>query len=168
MLNGPGVPERMREFTRDVGNFSLLIAPMLWESQGIGTVHILRQPPKPFTEKEHALLQSFADQAVIAIQNARLFNETKEALEQQRASGEVLEAISNSVADARPVFDKILDSCQRLIDCADLAVMTVDDDGLVQMGSVRGGAGSRFSTYRSVALEKTVIAQALHERRVVS
>ncbi|HET9823286.1 MAG TPA: GAF domain-containing protein [Burkholderiaceae bacterium] len=168
MAHGPGVPAGMRVITETVGNFSMLIAPMLWEDRGIGTIHLVRTPPRPFSDKEHALLQSFADQAVIAIQNARLFNETKEALERQTASAEVLEAISNSVADARPVFDKILDSCQRLIECTDLAVMTVDEDGLVQLGSVRGNTGMRFSRYRPVALEKTVIAEALRERRLMS
>ena len=114
MVNGPGVPEAMRQMGRDFGNFSMLIAPMLWEDQGIGTVHVVRQPPRPFSDKESTLLASFADQAVIAIQNARLFNETKEALEQQTATAEVLQVISSSVADAAPVFDKILESCRHL------------------------------------------------------
>ena len=79
MAQGPGVPETMRTLTKETGNFSMLIAPMHWEERGIGTIHLVRQPPRPFSEKEHALLQTFADQAVIAIQNARLFRQTQEA-----------------------------------------------------------------------------------------
>ena len=88
MINGPGVPEAMRQMGRDVGNFSQLIAPMLWEGQGIGTIHVVRLPPKPFSEKEHSLLASFCDQAVIAIQNARLFNEAQHARAQAEAANE--------------------------------------------------------------------------------
>jgi signal transduction histidine kinase/CheY-like chemotaxis protein/putative methionine-R-sulfoxide reductase with GAF domain len=79
MLDGPNVPEAMRQMARDVGNFSLLIAPMLWEGQGIGTIHVTRLPPRPFDDREAGLLRTFADQAVIAIQNARLFRETQQA-----------------------------------------------------------------------------------------
>jgi GAF domain-containing protein len=59
-----------------LGHVSVAWAPMLWEGRGVGSIAVLRQPPTPFSDKELALLNTFADQAVIAIQNARLFNET--------------------------------------------------------------------------------------------
>ena len=60
------------------------MTPMVWEGQGVGMITVSREPNVGFNDKELGLLRTFADQAVIAIQNARLFNETKEALEQQR------------------------------------------------------------------------------------
>ena len=89
--------------------------PMMREGRSIGAICVccaIRSGRSPSAEV--ALLQTFADQAVIAIENARLFNETQEALEQQTATAEVLQVISSSVADAAPVFEKILDSCERL------------------------------------------------------
>jgi signal transduction histidine kinase len=61
-----------------IGNYSATWAPMLWEDEGVGTICVLRQPPRAFTDKELALLKTFADQAVIAIQNARLFREIQQ------------------------------------------------------------------------------------------
>ncbi|MGL6112792.1 MAG: GAF domain-containing protein, partial [Rubrivivax sp.] len=92
MLNGPKVPEAMRQQARDVGNFSMLIAPMLWEGRGIGTIHVTRLPPKPFDDKEASLLRTFANQAVIAIQNAKMFKETQEARAQAEAANEAKSA----------------------------------------------------------------------------
>ena len=168
MLNGPKVPEAMREVARKLGNYSMLIAPMLWEGRGIGTVHVSRMPPRPFSSKEHTLLQTFADQAVIAIQNARLFNETKEALDQQTASAEVLQVISGSVADAAPVFDKILQSCERLVACTDLSVLTVDDASFVQISAVRGASATKaLENDVPLPVQKTIIWDALQQRRVM-
>ncbi|MGE5337304.1 MAG: GAF domain-containing protein, partial [Gemmatimonadota bacterium] len=138
MVNGPAVPEAMRQMGRDVGNFSMLIAPMLWEGKGIGTVHVVRQPPRPFSEKEHALLATFADQAVIAIQNSRLFNETKDALEQQRASAEILAAISNSIADTAPVFETILERCEQLFAGKLVQINLISEDGHVDLAAYHG------------------------------
>ena len=96
---------------------------MLWEGSAIGAIYVDRASRRSVSARRRsACLQTFADQAVIAIQNARLFNETKEALEQQTATAEVLQVISGSLADTQPVFDKILDSCERLFDSTGLGI----------------------------------------------
>ena len=100
-------PPAVRAMVELHGNFSMAWAPMLWEDRGVGSIAVMRQPPKPFSDKELALLKTFADQAVIAIQNARLFNETKAALERQTATAEVLRVISESPTDVQPVMDAV-------------------------------------------------------------
>jgi len=75
---------------------------------------------------------------VIALQNSRLFNETREALEQQKASGEVLAAISSSIADTSPVFEKILGSCEHLFAGRIVGINLVGDDGLLHVGAYHG------------------------------
>jgi GAF domain-containing protein len=95
--------------------------PLLRENESIGTILLRRQEMRPFNEKQIALLQSFADQAVIAIGNVRLFEEVQaktrdltESLEQQTATSEVLEVISASTGELEPVFQKMLESATRV------------------------------------------------------
>ncbi len=101
--------------------------PLLHEGQSIGTIGVAREEPGLFPDAAVSLLQTFARQAVIAIQNVRLINETKEALELQKASTEILGVISKSVADTQPVFDKILESCKHLFGGDELCVLLVDE-----------------------------------------
>ena len=136
IINGPKVPEAMREHGRKVGNYSLLVAPMLWEGRGIGTIHVVRMPPRPYTEKESSLLKTFADQAVIAIQNARLFRETHEALERQTATAEILAVISESPTDVQPVFQAIAERARALCK-ADVGATTRLDGDVVHLAGVR-------------------------------
>ncbi len=132
------MPVKSRDGCRSIGTQSMAFAPMLFEGRAIGTLWVGRPFKGSFSDKQLALLKTFAEQAVIAIQNARLFNETKEALEQQRASGEVLAAISSSIADTSPVFETILTSCERLFAGKVAVIDLIGEDGLVHLGAYHG------------------------------
>ena len=109
-------PQRLRDLARLRGYRAMLFVPLMQKSSGAGLICVTRaKPGQSEYPQEVALLKTFADQAVIAIENARLFNETQEALDQQKASAEVLGAISKSVADTSPVFEAILDACERAV-----------------------------------------------------
>ena len=113
-VTAPEVPAYTRDTALAAGVGAMLGVPLLREGRSVGAILMARPHAGAFADKEIDLLRTFADQAVIAIENTRLFNETKEALEQQTASAEVLQAISRSLDDTRPVFDVILQSCERL------------------------------------------------------
>jgi signal transduction histidine kinase len=110
----------------------MIAVPLIKEGESIGAIMVRRREVRAFTEKQIALLQTFADQAVIAIENVRLFNETKEALEQQTATAEILRVISGSITDVQPVFDVIVRSCAALFDDTSVTLRLVRDDVLVR------------------------------------
>jgi PAS domain S-box-containing protein len=142
---------RTREALIRSGHRALLAVPLLREERTVGSLVVFRTTAGAFGPEVIALLQTFADQAVIAIQNARLFNETQQALEQQKASADVLEVISGSMGNAAPVFEAILLRCEQLItDAAGSTVTLVDDDGLARVGYFRFSEAGR-SAFRTPA-----------------
>src|SRR5262249_27339821 len=96
------------------GARSTVCVPMLKDDELVGTITIYRQEVRPFTEKQIELLQTFAAQAVIAIENARLLSELRESLQQQTASADVLRIISSSLGELEPVFSAILKNAVNL------------------------------------------------------
>jgi signal transduction protein with GAF and PtsI domain len=108
----------------------MLAVPLLREGVAIGIVGVRRKEAGAFSDKQVDLLQSFADQAVIAMENTRLFNETKEALERQTATTEILKIISTSTSDVQPVMDALAESAARLCNATDAMIQRVDGDSL--------------------------------------
>src|SRR5215470_9413931 len=112
------------------GTRTFLTAPLRQKGEFIGSLNARRSEVRPFTPAQIKLLETFADQAVIAIENVRLFNELKESLEQQTATSEILGVIASSPTDIQPVLDAIAESAARLCDSIDAQIYRPDGDVL--------------------------------------
>jgi signal transduction histidine kinase len=156
-----------RELQKRIGHRAILSVPLMREDRAIGAIALWRMEARPFTEKQIALVKTFADQAAIAIENVRLFNATKEALEQQTAVAEILRVISSSPTDVQPVLDAIAESAARLCDAA-AASMYLTDGAVLRHLASKGPSPDPVSSIEVLPINRDSISgRALLERRAI-
>jgi signal transduction histidine kinase len=131
---------------------TVLAVPLLREKDLVGVVGIWRREVQPFTEQQVALVRTFADQAAIAIENARLLNELRESLQQQTATADVLKVISRSTFDLKTVLQTLVESAARLCD-ADQATITRQKDGVFYRAEAYGFPPEFIEMVRNVPVK---------------
>ena len=143
-----------------MGVRTVLDTPLLREGIAIGAIHIRRREVRPFSDRQIKLLETFADQAVIAIENARLIHEQQarnrdltEALEQQTATSEILRVIASSPTDIQPVLDVVVENAARLCAATDAQIRLVEDNGTRLVASF----GTRYAPdFLPTSLQKPI------------
>jgi PAS domain S-box-containing protein len=166
-----------QDMARAAGYRSMLAVPMVREGQAVGAITVAGATARTFSDRQIDLLKTFADQAVIAIENVRLFKELEaknhdltETLEQQTATGEILRVISSSPTDVQPVFDIIGERAERLCAAA-ISVVSRFDGELLHLVSLNGVAADGVEPIRSAFPmrpdDETISARAVRTRDVV-
>ena len=164
-LHIPDVPAQTDFPTLGLGTSTrtFLVVPLRQHGQLIGVMGARRIEVRPFTPAQIKLLETFADQAVIAIENVRLFNELNESLEQQTATSEILGVIARSPTDLQPVMEAIAESAARLCEANDAYIGRVDGDILRLNAHL-----SDPSRWREVPItRRNIVGQAILDRRTV-
>src|SRR5262249_3124315 len=176
----PRASDGLRDIALARGHRSAVGVPLLRHDVALGAISVSRREPGGFTDDEIALLQTFADQAVIAIENVRLFTELQEknqaltaahaqvteALEQQTATSEILRVISSSPTDTQPVFDAIAESATRLLKGWATTLFLLDSDSLYVAATHGGLPGSAEEMKRVFPQVQEFFSEAVRARQV--
>ncbi len=164
-----------------LGVRTVLSTPLIREGVAMGAFHIRRREVRPFSDKQIKLLETFADQAVIAIENARLFQELaqrtgdlkntntelRESLEQQTATSEILRVIASSPTDIQPVLDAVAESAARLCEATDAHILRIEGDVLRRVASY-GSMPAAFPMGEArVITRSTVPGRAVIDRQTI-